>query len=127
MKKLTLRDLIATLLVLAIAVPYIGYLIGGRMPFIQDPRGMSAVGLLLGAAAFLVLRSADEYDRAGKIESGVALVALVLGLVALALAETPAADVMLAVFMGSILVVWAMELLDHSGVVHWHGGAPTHA
>lgn len=127
MKKLTLRDLIATLLVLAIAIPYIGYLVNGEMPFIQDPRGMSAVGLLLGAAAFLVLRTGDEYDRAGKVESGVALVALVLGLVALALAETAAAEVLLAVFMGSILVVWAMELLDHSGVVHWHGGAPTHA
>lgn len=127
MKKLTLRDLIATLLVLAIAIPYVGYLINGEMPFIQDPRGMSAVGLLLGAAAFLVLRTGDEYDKAGKIESGVALAALVLGLVALAFAETAAAELLLAVFMGSILVVWAMELLDHSGVVHWHGGAPTHA
>jgi hypothetical protein len=127
MKKLTLRDLVATVLVLAIAVPYIGYLINGEMPYIQDPRGMAAVGLLLGAAAFLVLRTGDEYDKAGKIESGVALVALVLGLFALAFAETAAGEILLAVFMGSILVVWAMELLDHSNVVHWHGGAPTRA
>ncbi|HEX6486506.1 MAG TPA: hypothetical protein VF012_07320 [Nocardioidaceae bacterium] len=128
MKKLTLRDLFATVLVLAIAVPYIGYLVNGEMPFIKDVRGMAAVGLLLGAAAFLVLRTGDEYDRAGKIETGVALLALVLGLVALAFAETAAAEVLLAAFMGSILVVFVMELLDHSGAVHWHGGGtPTHA
>ena len=127
MKRLTLRDLIATLLVLAIAVPYIGYLLNGSMPFVEDPRGMSALGLLLGAAAFLVLRTGDEYDRAGKVETGVALVALALGVVSLALAETAAAEVLLAVFMGSILVVWVMEVLDHSGAVHWHGGTPTHA
>ena len=40
------RDWVATLLVAAIAVPYIGYLIRGEMPFIQDPRGMSATGLV---------------------------------------------------------------------------------
>jgi hypothetical protein len=127
MKKLSIRDVVATILVLAIAVPYIGYLINGEMPFIKDPRGMSAVGLLLGAAAFLVLRTGDQLDRAGKIESGVALAALALGLVALVFAETAAAELLLALFMGSILVVFVMELLDHSGVVHWHGGAPTHA
>jgi FtsH-binding integral membrane protein len=128
MRRLTLRDLVATLLVLAIAIPYVGYLINGEMPFIEDPQGMSAVGLLLGAAAFLVLRTGDEYDRAGKVEAGVALAALVLGLVALAFAETAAAEWLLAAFMVSILVVFVMELLDHSGAVHWHGGgAPTHA
>ena len=33
----------------------LGYLVNGEMPFVKDPRGMSAVGLLLGQAAFLVL------------------------------------------------------------------------
>jgi hypothetical protein len=33
-----------------------------------------------------------------------------------ALAETAAAEV-LAVFMGSLLVVWAVELLDHAGIL----------
>jgi hypothetical protein len=28
-----------------------------------------------------------------------------------------AAEVLLAVFMGSILVVWAVELLDHAGIL----------
>ncbi|HEY0774366.1 MAG TPA: hypothetical protein VGD51_09810 [Nocardioidaceae bacterium] len=125
--KLTLRDLVATLLVLAIAVPYIGYLMNGSMPYIEDPRGMSAVGLLLGAVAFLVMRSGDELDRAGKAEAGIALVSLVLGLVALAFAETAAAEALLAVFMVSILVVWAVEMIDHAGVTHWHEAPGQHA
>jgi hypothetical protein len=125
--KLTLRDLVATLLVVAIAVPYIGYLMNGSMPYIDDPRGMSAVGLLLGAVAFLVMRSGDELDRAGKAEAGIALVSLVLGLVALAFAETAAAEALLAVFMVSILVVWAVEMIDHAGVTHWHQAPGQHA
>jgi len=105
---------VATVLVAAIAVPYVGYLINGEMPFIKDPRGMSAIGLVLGVVAVLVLRRDDLFDRIGKAETGLAVVALVLGLVALALAETAAAEVLLAVFMGSILIVWAVELLDHA-------------
>lgn len=125
--KLTLRDLVATILVLAIAIPYVGYLIQGDMPFVEDARGMAAVGLLLGAAAYVVLRMGDELDRVGKIETAVAVVSLGLGLVALAFAETAAAEVLLAVFMVSILAVLALELVDHSGVMHWHEPHMTHA
>lgn len=123
--KLTLRDLVGTVLVLAIAVPYIGYLINGEMPFVEDPRGMAAVGLLLGAAAFVVMRTGDELDRAGKFETAGAVLALALGVIALAFAETAAAEVLLAVFMVSILVVWAVEMFDHAGVTHWHDTAHT--
>jgi hypothetical protein len=42
---------------------------------------------------------------------------LVLGVVALALAETAVAEVLLAVFMASILIVWAVELMDHAGIL----------
>lgn len=118
--RLTLRDLVATILVLAIAIPYVGYLIEGDMPFVEDARGMAAVGLLLGAAAYVVLRMGDEFDRVGKVETTIAAVSLALGLVALAFAETGAAELLLAVFMVSILVVFALELVDHSGVMHWH-------
>jgi multisubunit Na+/H+ antiporter MnhF subunit len=118
--KLTLRDLIATIVVAAIGVPYIGYLLKGEMPFIKDPRGMSAVGLVLGAVAYFVLRGADAHDRVGKVETVAGIVSLALGLAAVVLAEAAAADVLLAVFMGSILVVWAFELIDHAGVGHWH-------
>lgn len=115
--KLKVKDLVATLLVAAIAVPYVGYLINGEMPFVQDARGMSAIGLVLGIASYVVLERGDTYDTVDKAESGLALVSLALGLVALALAETAAAEVLLAVFMGSILVVWAVKLADHAGVL----------
>ena len=118
--RLRMRDLIGTILVVAIGIPYVGYLINGEMPFIKDPRGMSAVGLLLGIAAFLVMRSGDALDRLGTAEVGLATVSLVLGVVALAVAETAAAEVLLAIFMASILVVWAVDLMDHGG---WLPGA----
>jgi hypothetical protein len=59
----------------------------------------------------------------------VATLSLVLGVVALALAETVAAELLLAIFMASILVVWAVELMDHAGWLPG-GGHPaglTHA
>ena len=119
--RLRMRDLIGTVLVAAIGVPYVGYLINDEMPFIKDPRGMSAVGLVLGAAAVLVMRSGDAFDRLGKAETGLAVLALALGVAALALAETAAAEVLLAVFMGSIVVVWAVELMHHAGILHGMG------
>jgi hypothetical protein len=119
--RLTLRDLGGTVLVAAIGVPYVGYLVNGDMPFIKDPRGMSATGLILGVAAFFVLRYGDTSDRIGMVETGIGVVSLALGIAALAFAETAAADVLLAVFMGAILVVWATELLDPAGVMHHQG------
>ncbi|WP_329791786.1 hypothetical protein V1227_07620 [Lentzea sp. DG1S-22] len=49
--RLGVRDVVATVLVAPIAIPYIGYLVNGEMPFVRDPRGMAAVGLVLGVAA----------------------------------------------------------------------------
>jgi riboflavin transporter FmnP len=120
--KLRLRDLVATLLVAAIAVPYVGYLLNGEMPFVQDPRGMSAIGLVLGVAAYLIFRSGNAHDRVGLAENVVAVVALALGLVALAFAEAAAAELLLALFMGSIAVVLVLELTDHAGLLPVHSG-----
>ena len=52
--RLKIYDAIATLLVAAVVVPYIGYLVAGSMPFIKDERGLSATGLVLGIIAFAV-------------------------------------------------------------------------
>lgn len=111
----TMRDVVGSLLLLAIGIPYVGFLANGEMPFIKDERGMSATGLILGAAAYLVLRQGDPLDRIGKAEAAVAVVSLALGLSALAFAETTAAPVLLAVFMGSLVVLWVSELADHAG------------
>ena len=125
--KLELRDLIGTVLGLAIGIPYVGYLLNGEMPFINDPRGMAAVGLVLGTVAFLVMRSGDRLDRVGKVETGVAAVSFVLGVAALVFAEPALADLVLAVFMASILIVWLLEVVDHAGLVHPHDGPMAHA
>ena len=118
--RLKTRDLIATLLVVAIAVPYIGYLVRGDMPFIQDPRGMSATGLILGAAAYVAFMSGERRDRVGMAEIGLAGVSLALGLAAAIFAEAAAAELLLAVFMVSIAVVWAVEMTDHAGLMPGH-------
>lgn len=115
--RLKSKDLLASILFAAIAVPYVGYLINGEMPFIKDPRGMSATGLVLGVVAYLVIRRDDLSDRVGKAETTLAGVSLVLGIVAFALAETAPAEVLLAVFMASILIVWAVELMDHASIL----------
>jgi hypothetical protein len=67
--KLKLKDLLATILFAAIAVPYVGYLINGEMPFIKDPPGTAATGLVLASVAFLVMRRDDLFDRIGKTET----------------------------------------------------------
>ena len=68
--RLTVRDLVATLLVVAIAVPYIGLLIDGEMPFVQDARGMAGVGLLLGGAnTFLFARDGYRCQYCGRHRS----------------------------------------------------------
>jgi multisubunit Na+/H+ antiporter MnhF subunit len=87
------------------------------MPFIKDPRGMSATGLALGVVTYLVIRRDDLSDRVGTNKTALAGTSLVLGIVALVLAETAAAEVLLAVFMASILIVWAIELMDHAGIL----------
>ena len=115
--KLKMKDLVATLLVVAIAVPYVGYLVDGDMPFVEDVRGMSAVGLVLGLAAFLGFEIGEPRDTTDKVEVGLMLAVLTMGVVTFALAETAAAEVLLAVFMGAILVAWAVKLADHAGVL----------
>jgi hypothetical protein len=118
--RLKLRDLIGAVLVLAIAIPYLGYLINGEMPFIKDPRGMAATGLVLGVAAYLVMRRGDVTDRVGKIEIALAVATGVLGVAAVLLAETAVAEALLAVFMVAILAVFLVEVLDHAGVMPGH-------
>ena len=122
--KLTWRDLIATVVVTAVAVPYVGYLVHGEMPLIDDPRGMAGIGLLLGVVAVSVWRFGEDDERFGTAELVVLVASLVLGVVALVLAETAAAEVMLAVFMVSLLLVWMVELADHAGRLpgHPHSG-----
>jgi len=115
--RLKARDLVGTVLVVAIAVPYVWYLIEGSAPFIEDPRGMSAIGLVLALGAYMVMQRNDPDDTTDRVEIALYVVSLGLGVLAVTLAETASAEVLLAVFMGSILVVWAIKMMDHAGVL----------
>lgn len=110
------RDVISTLFVVLIAVPYVGYLVTGSMPFVEDPRGMSAIGLVLGVAAFLVADRGAATIQRRTIERVLGVVSLAVGVAALVLAETAAAEALLAVFMVTISVVWAAQMFDHARV-----------
>jgi len=115
--KLKLKDFAATVLVAAIAVPYVDFLIEGDLTLVNDARAMVGTGLVLAFSAYLVLERGETFDKVDKVEKGLALASLALGVAAYELAGTAAAEVLLAVFMGSILVVWATKLMDHAGVL----------
>ena len=112
--KLTRKDLIATLLIAAVVVPYIGYLVWDEMPFIQDPRGMATVGIvgvLLGFAAWgLGLRSVF-----GKVMLVLGVATLGLGIAA-ALVGAEGSELLLATFIGAIVVVWGIETMHDAGL-----------
>jgi hypothetical protein len=110
--RLTRKDVVATLLVAAIVVPYVGYLVWGDMPFIEDPRGMGAVGLILGIAAALVAgRAAFDPEPVHRAALGTGLVALALG-VATVWVET--SEVLLAVFVVAIVGTWILAETAHA-------------
>ncbi|MCZ2860634.1 hypothetical protein [Blastococcus sp. VKM Ac-2987] len=103
--KFTARNAVATLLVAAIVVPYVGYLIWDQMPFIQDPRGMAATGLVLGIAAAVVAgRDVVDPGPLHRLAQACGVVALGFGIAAL-WAET--SEALLAAFVVAIVLTWA--------------------
>jgi hypothetical protein len=110
---LTRRDAVATLLVAAIAVPYVGYLVRGSMPFIEDPRGMAGAALIIGLLAFGVVGQTAVGEGLVKFNWNLlSIVTFGLGVAAL-FAETN--ELLLATFIGSIIGLWAFAMLVHAG------------
>ena len=104
--RLTTKDVVATVLVAAVVVPYLGYLIAGEMPFIKDPRGMAATGLVLGlAAAIVVGRDAFTPRPLHRAALATGVVAFALGVAAL-WAET--SEVVLALFVVALVLTWGL-------------------
>lgn len=114
---LTVRDHVATGLVVVILVPYLAHLAWDGLPVLGQPRNLAALGLALGFSAFVIIRGDDVLDRTGLAEVSLAVVSLLLGLVALVLAETAVAEELLTAFMLSIVVAWSVEILDHAGIL----------
>ncbi|MGA9776431.1 MAG: hypothetical protein WBU92_11035 [Candidatus Dormiibacterota bacterium] len=114
MRRLLAWDVIATLAVAAIAVPYMSYLANGNAPLVQDPRGMVGVGLFLGAVAFLAAWTATGGAGLRLYQSALAVLTAGVGGAALILSEGAAAEQWLAAFLGAIAVTWAVIMLDHA-------------
>jgi|SRR5690242_2128842 len=115
MRKLTIRDLMTTLIVAAVVVPFIGYSVRGSMPFVHDPRGMAGVGIagcLLTFAAF-----GRERLGTGAFEwFMVTLGVLTLGFgIAALVAETSWA--LLVPMVAGLVIIWAAGLLHDAGYI----------
>lgn len=113
MKKLTLRDLAATLIIAAVIVPFVGYSVRGSMPFVQDPRGMAGVGLV-GAVLALMAFGWQAFGSGMFERIMIGLAAITIGLaVAALIAENVWA--LLVPMVASVVVVWALALAHDAG------------
>lgn len=115
--KIGWRDGVATLLVAAVVVPYVGYLVRGSMPFIHDLRGMAATALPLGLAAAAVLGCEAFRGTWGVAAAFLATVSGAVGVVAFIRAEEGAlSNGLLTVFIGAMVMAWVLAELVHTGV-----------
>jgi hypothetical protein len=120
MRKLTLRDLLATLIIAAVVVPFIGYSARGSMPFVQDPRGMSGV-VIVGTVLTFAVFGRRAFGTGTFEWVMVTLGVLTLGFaVAALIAETVWA--LLVPAMAGLVLMWALALLHDAGYL-----APEHA
>lgn len=119
MRKLTTRDLLATLILAAVVVPFIGYSVRGSMPFVQDPRGMAGVVIVGALLTFAALGrrafGSGTYEwvmvTLGVLTLGFAIVALI--------AETVWA--LLVPAMAGLVLIWALAIMHDAGYA-----APAH-
>jgi len=111
--RLTRYDGVATLLFAAILAPYIGYVARGSMPFVQDPEGMAATALILGAvAAYIggwVARRRLETLAVGTAALGLAILTLVSD----SFFDLAVRNGLMAGFMATIVLLWTGALLRH--------------
>jgi hypothetical protein len=115
--KIGWRDGVATLLVSAAVVPYVGYLVKGSMPLIHDPRGMAATALVLGLAAVAVLGREAFRGTWGVAAAFFAIVSGAVGVVTFIRAEEGAlSEGLLAVFMAAMVVAWVLAEVVRTGV-----------
>jgi hypothetical protein len=120
MRKLTARDLLATLLTAAVVVPFIGYSARGSMPFVQDPRGMAGV-IIVGGLIALAVFGRRAFGTGTFEWIMVALGVLTIGFaIAALIAETVWA--LLVPAMASLVLLWALALMHDAGYI-----APEHA
>jgi hypothetical protein len=106
--KFTRKDAVATGLVAAVVVIYIAYLAFDGIPLVRDDKGMTAVGLIGG---FLSRRIGGRAGFAHqRLAFAGALGSMALGVAAL-ITES---EVVLAVFIASIVGLWLTAMYVHT-------------
>lgn len=119
MRRLTFRDAIATVVLAAVAIPYIGYIVWGEVPLIQDPRGMATVGIL-GLILSFVAWGIGLHSTFGKVMLLVGLASIGIGLAA-AFIGSEGSELLLVFFMTVVAVIYVAEIAYHASV-----GQPAH-
>jgi hypothetical protein len=119
MRRLTFRDAIATVVLAAVAIPYIGYVVWGRVPLVQDSRGMAAVGIL-GLILSFVAWGIGLRSTFGKVMLLVGLAAIGIGIAA-AFVGSEGSELLLVFFMAVVAVIYVAETAYHAS-----GGEPAH-
>ncbi|WP_300007547.1 hypothetical protein [Pseudonocardia sp.] len=123
--QIRLHDGIATLLVAAVVVPYVGYLVNGSMPFVEDVTGMAAVGLVIALVAVSVIGPDGFRGTWGRVATVTGVAAALLGVSAVFVGETWAiGDTLLASFVGSTVVTWLIAVLIDIRVLRSGGVRP---
>jgi hypothetical protein len=124
MRKLTFRDLLATLITAAVVVPFVGYSVRGSMPFVQDPRGMAAVGIVGALLTFAAFgRTAFGTGSFETVMVTLGVLTLGFGIAAL-IVETSWA--LLVPMVACLTLMWALALIHDAGYLA-SGHAAGHA
>lgn len=105
------RLLLAGGMMAATVIPFVGYAIAGDMPFIEDARGMGFTGLILGAAAWLILGIHAFGTR--WLAIGGAVVAAALGIIAISLETGTASAVFLGAFVGVMVFMYLVAVYEY--------------
>ena len=113
MRKLTVRDVVATFITAAVVIPFIGYSVRGSWPFVEDPRGMAGVGIVGGLLAMYAFgRRAFGEGAFGATMTLLAVVAIGFGVAALIAENTWA---LLVPMVGGFVAVWLLGILHDAG------------
>jgi hypothetical protein len=117
--RISRRDVLASLVMLAVVVPFAGYLVRGSMPFVEDSRGMAGV-VLAGTLVLLALQWRDALAHGNAGQAVPLVLALTVGATLLTLAVGTSSALLVPAVAG-VVALWAL------GVAHDHhltGGSP---
>ncbi len=112
MRHRTRRGVLATLVVAAVVVPFVGYSVHGSMPLVEDPGGMAAVGIL-GVLGVGIAFGDDAFRdaRIGAVMAVLAVVGLAFGVVAVVVNSWA----LLVPMMAALVALWLVGLVEQAG------------